>query len=137
MSGVPANHEFSDSENQVIASLSTSLSRLAAPLLAFAVVQGVSALWIYRTSDPAWGEGFYPFAGLVAVVSFAFWGVCCSASKQLELIVDTEGSDIDHLMTAIENLKKAVMLLIPVAIPVVAGLFILLVQAYLTLSQAG
>jgi len=130
VSGVPHTHEFSEAENRAISLLSVSLSKLALPLFVFSVVQGGSALWIYRTANPPWGEGFYPFAALVAVVSLAFWGVCVSASKQLHLIVDTEGSDIEHLMSAIVKLKKGMMLLTAAALPVLVGLFFLLFYTF-------
>jgi hypothetical protein len=110
MSEDGVKYEFSNEENKGFELLVRNLRNFVAPLLTFALLEIVAAGMIYSANRPEWGPAFYPFSALLGLVCVSFCTLIWQASTKFQLIVDTEGADIDHLMDALTKVKKSLML---------------------------
>ncbi len=99
-------YEFNTAQNEVIGQLAARMSGLKAPLLLFAVVQFIMGVWLFVKHLPEWGVMVPVLSGLIGAFSVAMAMLIKDGSKEIQLIVDTEGADIDHLMNGLSSIKK-------------------------------
>jgi hypothetical protein len=133
--------EFTDAQNAVIAALARDMVWVATPLVIVALLYGlgllVSAVRSFR--DPH----VLAQAALVglAMLFYLALGIWTNRSaRAFNLIVRTRGRDIDHLMNALDNLRKMYGLLslvvklyvVLVAVAVAISLIAALVAAFKT-----
>ena len=94
--------EFNDSHNMVFDGLAKAATIVAIVELVLALgsaVPGAMALFVLNTPIVA--------KALIQVLVFGAMGLwTLKAAKHVKLIVATEGDDIEHLMTAIRELRK-------------------------------
>ena len=120
-----AGHEFSAGENLRFASLALRL-RLTAALLAAAaalvVALSAEALHSLWWVGPAGSRfGILAVAGLVLAMVLAVlarWILRAAAS--FRAVVDTEGADVGHAMTAVGALRRALRVLEGAAVAILA-----------------
>lgn len=123
-------YEFTESENEKITALVGNLRQFLLPLGIFAFLELAAAAMIYSSYRPEWGGAFYPFSALLGVVCVSFCTLIWQASEKFQLIVDTEGADIQHLMKALEKVKKSFMLATTLLLGVCALLIAAIVQVH-------
>ncbi len=117
------NYEFTDSENREVQALADGLRRFSLPLSVFAATQLGAAGWLQSLNQPQWTPLFTLVAVLCSAVSVIIVVLARRAADDFQRIVDTEGSDIDHLMTAFARITRSVYLCLPVAALTFLGLF--------------
>ena len=125
-------YEFTDKENAQLEELITNLKSFILPLLAFAVIQAGATLYSYFHMDTDFGPALYPFSALLVLVCCAFAALIHTSINDFRLIVDTEGSDIAHLLNALTRVKKSFIL----ASALVLGVIILLTGALAQMVSA-
>jgi hypothetical protein len=92
-------YEFSAAQNQTIGTLARSMRVVGAFLILMGVVELLGAvLQLVRT-------GTFQI-NLAWLLYFIFGAWTRKAARSFQLIVDTQGSDISHLMSALDNLRK-------------------------------
>lgn len=119
----PPNHEFSHEENKQVQALATSLRRFMVPLTVFSLLQFAMAGWVHMLHRPDWGPVLYLVSGFVGLVALALGALARRAATDFQLIVDTEGADIEHLMAALARIRKSVLLCLPLAVLLAMLLF--------------
>lgn len=107
LSSPGVKYEFDGEENAKFEQLIVNLRRFLAPLCVFAMLQIVVAFGMggYRLS--AMGEAASPYSVLFAVVCGFLTVFVWQATKDFRKIVDTEGSDVEHLISALEKVKRS------------------------------
>ena len=109
MSESAANYEFSSEENEKLSLLVTRLRRPLMPLSLFVMLQVVIAFGMSGFRLSTLHEAAAPYSLLLAAVCFAFSVLIWHASCDFQKIVDTEGSDIEHLMAALKKVSQSLM----------------------------
>lgn len=116
-------HEFSESENERIQALVKSLRCFTLPVTLFALLQFAASMGLSTFRGGSWSPMVFSISLLIGVAAFILARVARAAATDLQLIVDTEGSDISHLMAALDRVRKSVFLCLPGAVAVVLALF--------------
>jgi len=91
-------YEFDDSQNELIQTLASTMKFVGYFLIAVGVLTGISGILSIAQGG---------FVGLVQGVVqgiIGFWTM--RAAQSFQLIVDTEGRDIENLMGALGELRK-------------------------------
>jgi hypothetical protein len=113
-------YEFNQGENAVFSTLASSMKFVAIALM----VLGALSILLVLTGD---------FSTLVSGVVYIFIGIWTrSAANSIRAVVDTEGSDIMHLMNAMGDLNKLYNLqkwLLIIGLVLIAVVFALAVAA--------
>ncbi len=110
--GPPAQFEFDDRQDRVIAGLTRDMRWVAVSLMVIGVIYGLS--WFAAVARAlARPEGFVGAAllGLATLFYLALGVWTRRAADAFGRIPRTAGRDIDHLMAALENLRKGYALL--------------------------
>jgi hypothetical protein len=91
-------YEFNNSQNELIGNLASTMKFVAYFLIAVGIISAISGLIaITRGGFTALVQGI--IQGIIG-----FWTI--KAAKSFQLIVDTEGKDIENLMGALGELRK-------------------------------
>lgn len=106
-------HELGPAENQTIGKAATWAKALAILLFASGALQLL--------------DGFNVLGAAVnVIIGYFFW----QSGKSLRLVVDSEGSDISHLMNAFDQLRRAfltrIIVMVVAAVVVSLSLIVLL-----------
>jgi len=134
-------YEFTHKQNIIIESLSRAMIWVAIPLLLVGVLYGIGLLvYVVRSFRDPHFIFQAVLIGLAMVFYLALGSWTKKSSQAFGQIVSTRGRDIDHLMVALENLRKMYGLLsqivkaylVLVGIAVVIGLIAALVAAFTT-----
>lgn len=120
-------YEFDDSQNEVVSRLSRAVRQFSYPLFGLSAT-GILGAFLVRSGNSAWTNPVSTFLLLLAVSCF-FCGLLASkASRDLALIVNTEGSDITHLMTFFTRLKRIFLVFLAPTVTLVLILFVYLLS---------
>jgi multidrug efflux pump subunit AcrB len=109
---LPAQYEFTEPQNRVIADLAEAMTWISAPLtfLGYLYVAALVLGILYAIQHPhAIPTMVSLFLAVVVYTALGRW--LHKASESFERIHATTGHDIDHLMEALENLRKTFHLL--------------------------
>lgn len=113
--------EFDSQQNETILTLAKSLQFVGAVTLVLALVFAIGCLRaVLQTQWPA-----VITQGMWMIFSFAMGGAMVKAGKEFQAIVTTSGSDISHLMQALDNLRQiystlSVIIMICIVLAIVA-----------------
>lgn len=108
------SYEFSADQNEVIGKLAAAMQWVAIPLIIVGILYAISAVahfawvfqdWSWRVALPVLLVGL----GGVLYLVLGIWTKRAAAS--FSEVVSTTGSDVAHLMTALDNLRKTYSLL--------------------------
>ncbi|PSO49628.1 MAG: hypothetical protein BRC33_06305 [Cyanobacteria bacterium SW_9_44_58] len=94
----PREYEFDESQNELIQGLASTMKFVGYFLIAVGILVAISGIFTIAQGG---------FSGLVQGIVQAiigFWTI--QAAKSFQLIVDTEGRDIENLMGALGELRK-------------------------------
>jgi len=120
------DYEFTQRENKTIQKAASWAKILAIVIF---IQAGLSAIQQLAALNIC---GVIVGVGVALAVGISFF----QAGKSLQAVVDTEGSDIGHMMTALERLGTAFMIRI-VLVCVAIGLVVLAVLALVALGAAA
>ena len=119
-----SQYEFTSAQNDTITNLASKMNLVAIFTIAIGILNAVVNLVQGRIGTIAIGLIY----GAIFVL-IGFWTV--SAARAFRKIVDTQGSDINHLMEALENMRRMyhfqfwviliAMILILIAVGVLIG----------------
>lgn len=116
-------YEFNNSQNELIQNLASTMKFVAYFLIAVGIISAISGLIAITRG------GFTALVQGVVQGIIGFWTI--KAAKSFQLIVDTEGRDIENLMGALGELRKLYgfqyWILIIAIIFVVIGLVVALI----------
>ena len=125
--GGSGQYEFNDDQSRVIVDLASGLRIVGLLLFLFGVLTAVTVLthmfghglkWDSRLLGPALVMG----AATLIYLSLGWWFQKSSAS--FDAVAATKGNDVDHLMTALNELRKSFSLIRTLIL--VYGIFILM-----------
>ena len=102
--GEQAEYEFTDSQNQIISQLASKMGWVAM----FGLVVGVMYAVLGLFSLGGEGEGVVFLVQSVFVITIALW--TRRAALGFRQVVETAGSDITNVMSALGELKKLYIL---------------------------
>jgi len=91
-------YEFNNSQNELIQNLASTMKFVAYFLIAVGIISAISGLIAITRG------GFTALVQGVVQGIIGFWTI--KAAKSFQLIVDTEGRDIENLMGALGELRK-------------------------------
>lgn len=91
-------YEFSDTQNAQIAPLASKMRIVGYFLIALGVLGGIGSLAMAGTAD----IGVFVDAAVQVVIGV----FTIQAAKSFQLIVDTQGNDMNNLMDALGELRK-------------------------------
>jgi succinate-acetate transporter protein len=91
------HYEFSENENQIIENLASKMNFLGLAILVFGIVVLLAGV-IHFHPGLIFGSIIFLTTGIFAI----------SASQSFRNVVETKGDDINHLMSALDHLRKAV-----------------------------
>lgn len=91
-------YEFNQSQNELIQSLAKIMKFVAYFLIAMGIIAAISGLFAMTQG------GFPALVQGIANLIIGFWTL--KAAQSFQLIVDTEGRDIENLMGALGELRK-------------------------------
>ena len=101
LSPKPSGYEFTPMQNPTIRTLAQRMRVIGIVYIIFAVFVGIGAFVVLLQSLPS------ALVGFLEVALFAFLGLWTyRGAASFQLIVDTKGSDISHLMNALDELRK-------------------------------
>jgi len=104
-------YEFDETQNQVISSLAHKMKFVSFFLLGIGILKFGFAITLLMAQMEQGGAPVAPLDGFITGVIYlllGIWGI--KAAGSFQKVVDTEGNDIDHLMSALGNLKNVVSL---------------------------
>lgn len=136
--GIPPQYEFSPPQNRVIADLADAMTWVAVPLtfLGYLYIAALAFALIYAFAHPhAIPTTVAVFLTVVVYISLGRWFQ--KASESFQRIPATEGHDIDHLMEALQNLRKSFTLLSMLVKACLAVIVVGLVASLILLSVYG
>ncbi len=114
------SYEFTQQENSVIGTTAKYAKWWGWISLVVGVIMTVVAFATFTQGAEAGLDAL--LQGVPAVIVGAFF---IKTAKALQLVVDTEGDDISHMMTAVKSLGSAFQIqLVVVALAFVIGMFI-------------
>ncbi|RKZ91951.1 MAG: hypothetical protein DRR19_05660 [Candidatus Parabeggiatoa sp. nov. 1] len=118
-------YEFNEPQNQIISGLSQKMKFVSIFLIVVGLLQALGGVLSMVSAQSVSGL----VEGLIGGIIYIFVGVWgAGAANSFQQVVDTEGNDIDHMMSALGDLKKAATLtywlLIIFIILLVAGVII-------------
>lgn len=91
-------YEFNNSQNELIQNLASTMKFVAYFLIVVGIISAISGLIAITRG------GFTALVQGVVQGIIGFWTI--KAAKSFQLIVDTEGRDIENLMGALGELRK-------------------------------
>lgn len=103
---VEEQYEFNSAQNEVIGLLATRMAGVMVPMLLFAVAQFGICVWLFLRHLAEWGFMVPLLSGLIGAFAVVMALFLKDGAKEIQLIVDTEGADIDHLMNGLSSIKK-------------------------------
>lgn len=126
------NYEFTEEENRFFAGLAGQMKSIVYPLMLFAVMQaGLGGYAMMAVKG--WGYTF-PIVSFLVAFGCSFLVVHLrKTAASLLLVVDTEGSDIAHLMTGLRSMQSSIYSGLLIAWMVTIGLFAGIMQRVTTL----
>ena len=130
MSSTKPRYEFTSDQNEEFLALVANLRRFRTALVSFALLQLGAAIMLYIFRNPAWGSSYYSFTALLGFVTLVFAVLSSRMASEFKLIVDTEGADIEHLMTAFRKMKRSFAILLAPTVALLAVLVAFLVQTF-------
>ena len=99
-------YEFDETQNRVILGLSQKMKFVSIFLIIVGLLQALGGVFsALAQSIPGLIEGL---TGGIIYILVGIWGT--GAANSFRKVVDTEGNDIDHIMGALGDLKKAATL---------------------------
>lgn len=98
------NYEFSNQENEKLQDLVKNIRGFVPPMCVFTFLQVFLAFGHHNADGDLSVD---PYATLLAVVTSVFSIFILKASQDFQKIIDTEGSDIEHLMSALSRVRTA------------------------------
>jgi hypothetical protein len=124
------HYEFTEQQNQVIKGLAQGMAVVAIPFIVLGVLYTIAfVLNVIRCfQDPGHIPATFLLA-LVTVLVFALGVWQRRASESFKNVVHTQGSDIPHLMDALDNLRKMYRVLSTIVIAYLLLVLIALVAA--------
>jgi ABC-type multidrug transport system permease subunit len=96
------NYEFDSAQNETMLTLGKSLQFLGAASLVLAMLFGVGVLG--SLAQALWRDAFSQ--AMFLVFAFSMGTLMMKAGGEFQAIVVTAGSDISHLMSALEKLRR-------------------------------
>lgn len=123
--GTEKNYEFDSAQNETILTLAKTLQFVGAVALVLSLVFGLGILG--ALIQASWGQAISQ--GMFLVFFFSMGSLMIKAGKEFQAIVATTGSDISHLMSALDNLRQIYSIL-----SVIIILFVLLMMVVLAVS---
>ena len=123
--GTEKNYEFDSAQNETILTLAKTLQFVGAVALVLSLVFGLGILG--ALSQASWGPAISQ--GMFLVFFFSMGSLMIKAGKEFQAIVATSGSDITHLMSALDNLRRIYSIL-----SVIIILFVLLMMVIMAVS---
>lgn len=123
--GTEKNYEFDSAQNETILTLAKTLQFVGAVALVLSLVFGLGILG--ALIQASWGQAISQ--GMFLVFFFSMGSLMIKAGKEFQAIVATTGSDISHLMSALDNLRQIYSIL-----SVIIILFVLLMLVVLAVS---
>ena len=101
-----SQYEFNEAQNRVILDLSQKMKFVSFVLIIVGLLQVLGGIFsAFAQSIPGAIDGFI---GGIIYILVGVWGT--GAANSFRQVVDTEGNDIDHMMSALGDLKKAATL---------------------------
>lgn len=97
-------YEFSNQENEKLQGLVRNIRGFVPPMCVFTFLQVFLAFGHHNADGQLSVD---PYATLLAVVTSVFSVFILKASQDFQKIIDTEGSDIEHLMAALKKVRVA------------------------------
>ena len=98
-------YEFNEAQNRVIQGLSEKMKFVSIFLIVVGLLQVVGGILPAVLSQSVDAIGFESIIGGFIYILIGVWGA--GAANSFRQVVDTEGNDIDHMMSALGDLKKA------------------------------
>jgi hypothetical protein len=103
-----SQYEFNEAQNRVIQGLSQKMKFVSIFLIVIGLLQVAGGILPAVLSQSVSTIGVEYIIGGFIYILIGVWGA--SAANSFQQVVDTEGNDIDHMMGALGNLKKATTL---------------------------
>lgn len=132
-----ANYEFTAEENRDFTELATAMSATVLPVGLFALLQVGLGLWILATRQLEWGHTLPVLSIVVGLGAMTLAYAVRQGARNLRLVVETEGSDITHLMSGLKRFKTALYSGLMVAWLLVIGLFGGILERISSLQAGG
>jgi uncharacterized protein involved in cysteine biosynthesis len=99
-------YEFNEEQNQAIGSLSHKLWFVSIFLIVIAILGIIDAIIPIFKGMASITQLGPDLVKVLVLLLIGVWGL--NVARSFQLVVDTEGNDIDHLMNAVGNLNKLV-----------------------------
>ena len=102
-------YEFNETQNQVISDLAHKMKFVSFFLVAIGVLKfGFAILLLIEQMEQGYVVPLDGFISGIIYLLLGIWGI--KAAGSFQQVVKTQGNDIDHLMSALGNLKNVVSL---------------------------
>lgn len=131
------DYEFTAEENRDFTELCSAMSATVLPVGLFALLEIGMGLWILATRQLEWGHTLPVLSIVVGVGAMALAWAIRKGAQNLRLVVDTQGSDISHLMNGLSRIKTALYSGLMVAWMLVVGLFAGILERIGSLQGGG
>lgn len=123
MASETSSYEFTAEQNRAVSALTRSMRASAVPIAVFGGLEILIGVWLVVSRRPAWGQALPLLALVAGAAAVAIVVYLYRAAASLDLVVETEGSDVHHLMRGLVQFKTAIFSGLVIAWVVIIGMF--------------